>query len=114
WSRPIVAPCSLSASASTNRATPRAIWLPVCCWEKNRPTLPLSNWLSPGVRERFGRPARVAFVQLVEGPTLDAAAEGVVAGLTAARLKAGVDYELHKYNAQGDLSQLPLILANVK
>jgi ABC-type uncharacterized transport system substrate-binding protein len=67
-----------------------------------------------GVRERFGRPARVAFVQLVEGPTLDAAAEGVVAGLSEARLKAGVDYELHKYNAQGDLSQLPLILANVK
>src|SRR5262245_64596603 len=35
-------------------------------------------------------------------------------GLDAAGLKAGVDYELHKYNAQGDLSQLPLILANVK
>src|SRR5262245_30418051 len=67
-----------------------------------------------GVRERFGRPGRVAFVQLVEGPTLDAAAEGVVAGLEAAGLKSGVDYELHKYNAQGDLSQLPLILANVK
>src|SRR5262245_20814064 len=67
-----------------------------------------------GVRERYGRPARVAFLQLVEGPTLDAAAEGVVAGLEAAGLKTVVDYALHKYNAQGDLSQLPLILANVK
>ncbi len=67
-----------------------------------------------GVRERYGRPARVALVQLVEDPTLDAAAEGVVAGLAASGLKAGVDYELQKYNAQGELSQLPLILANVR
>ncbi len=63
---------------------------------------------------RHDRPARVALVQLVEDPTLDAAAEGVVAGLAAAGLKAGVDYELQKYNAQGEMSQLPLILANVK
>src|SRR5262245_38412166 len=67
-----------------------------------------------GVHERFGRPARVAFVQSVDAPTLDAAGEGVIAGLDAAGLKAGVDYELHKHNAQGDLSQLPLILANIK
>jgi ABC-type uncharacterized transport system substrate-binding protein len=67
-----------------------------------------------GVRERYGRPARVALVQLVEDPTLDAAADGVVAGLTAAGLKAGVDCELQKYNAQGEISQLPLILANIK
>jgi len=66
------------------------------------------------VRARLGRPARVAFVQSAEGPTLDAAAEGVVAGLDAAGLASGVDYELQKYNAQGDLSQLPLILATVK
>src|SRR5262245_7583870 len=66
------------------------------------------------VHARWGRPARLAFVQLVDAPTLDAAGEGVIAGLDAAGLKAGVDYELHKHNAQGDLSQLPLILANVK
>jgi ABC-type uncharacterized transport system substrate-binding protein len=67
-----------------------------------------------GVRERYGRPARVALVQLVEDPTLDAASDGVVAGLTAAGLKAGVDCDLQKYNAQGEISQLPLILANIK
>jgi ABC-type uncharacterized transport system substrate-binding protein len=67
-----------------------------------------------GVHTRFGRPARVAFIQLTDSPTLDQATEGVVAGLAAAGLKPDADYELQKYSAQGDLSQLPQMLAVVK
>jgi putative ABC transport system substrate-binding protein len=53
-------------------------------------------------------------VQLVEGPTLDPAADGVLAGLKEAGLRDGADFELKKHNAQGDMAQLPLILAHVK
>jgi ABC-type uncharacterized transport system substrate-binding protein len=67
-----------------------------------------------GVHTRFGRPARVAFIQLSDSPTLEQAADGVVAGLAAGGLKPDVDYELQTYNAQGDLSQLPQMLAAVK
>jgi ABC-type uncharacterized transport system substrate-binding protein len=67
-----------------------------------------------GVRERFGRPARIALVQLSESPTLDAASDGVLAGLREAGLTPDHDFVLLKYSAQGDMSQLPLILANVK
>ncbi len=67
-----------------------------------------------GVATRFDRPAKVAYVQLVEGPALDEAARGVFEGLAAAGMKMDRDVALHTFNAQGDLSQLPQIFETVK
>lgn len=67
-----------------------------------------------GVASRYDRPAKVAFVQLVEGPSLDEAARGIFEGLAAAGLKKDKDITLQTYNAQGDLSQLPQILETAK
>ncbi len=67
-----------------------------------------------GLGAKLGHPAQVALVQLVESPSLDAATEGIIAGLEQAGLKPDRDIAVRKYNAQGDLSQLPLILDNVK
>jgi len=66
-----------------------------------------------GVGTRKNRPAKIAFVQLVEGPTLDEAREGVYSGLKNAGLIAGKDIEIKTYNAQGDLSQLPQIFQSL-
>jgi ABC-type uncharacterized transport system substrate-binding protein len=67
-----------------------------------------------GVGSRLGRPLKVAFVQLVEGPALDEATRGVFEGLELAGLKTGSDIEVRKFNAQGDLSQLPQIFESIK
>ena len=67
-----------------------------------------------GVASRYGRPAKVAFVELVEGAALGAAARGVLEGLTDAGLVANRDFEVKRFNAQGELSQLPQIFQTVK
>jgi len=66
-----------------------------------------------GVQARLGRPLRVAFVELVEGPSLEAAAKGISQGLKDAGLESGRDITIQKYGAQGDLSQLPQIFQTV-
>ncbi|MBI1314424.1 hypothetical protein GC176_24280 [bacterium] len=67
-----------------------------------------------GAGSRLGRPLKVAFVQLVEGPALDEATRGVFDGLGLAGLKTGPDIITRRFNAQGDLSQLPQIFESTK
>ncbi|HWL10503.1 MAG TPA: ABC transporter substrate-binding protein [Planctomicrobium sp.] len=67
-----------------------------------------------GVRARENRPLKVAFVQLVEGPAIDDATEGVFAGLAHAGLKTDQDITVKRYNAQGDLAQLPQIFQTIE
>ncbi|MEM8678794.1 MAG: ABC transporter substrate-binding protein [Planctomycetota bacterium] len=62
-----------------------------------------------GVQSRFGRPARVAFVQLADGVALEAAARGVQQGLVESGLVLNEDIEIKHYHAQGQLVQLPQI-----
>jgi ABC-type uncharacterized transport system substrate-binding protein len=67
-----------------------------------------------GVASRYGRPAKVAFVQLVENTTLDQAKRGVFEGLTDAGLVTNRDVTIQEFSAQGDLSQLPQIFQTLK
>lgn len=65
------------------------------------------------VRQRLGRPFKIAFVQLADGPALDDATQGVFDGLQELGLKQDRDFTLRKFNAQGDLSQLPQIYQTI-
>lgn len=67
-----------------------------------------------GVRSRYGRPAKVAFVQLVENPTLDGARRGVRQGLEDAGLVFDRDVSVQEFSAQGELAQLPQIFQAVR
>ncbi len=60
-----------------------------------------------------GRPAKVAIINLVENKVLEDAEDGVVAGLEWSGLKANQDFIVKKYSAQGELGQLPQIIAAV-
>lgn len=66
-----------------------------------------------GVRSRFDRPAKVAFVQLSDGLALEEAQRGIFEGLAAAKIIKGQDIVVTPFNAQGDLSQLPQIFATI-
>lgn len=65
------------------------------------------------VPQKNGRPARVAMINLVENKTLEEAEEGVVAGLEWSGLKAGYDFTIKKYSAQGEIAQLSQIIGAV-
>jgi ABC-type uncharacterized transport system substrate-binding protein len=67
-----------------------------------------------GVASRYGRPAKIAFVQLADGPALSDATQGAFDGLAAAGLKNGTDITIQSFNAQGELSQLSQIFDAVK
>lgn len=67
-----------------------------------------------GVASRYNRPAKLAFVQLVESSTLDEAARGVFEGLADAGLVKDRDLEIQQFSAQGELSQLPQIFQAVE
>lgn len=58
---------------------------------------------------RYGRPARVALINVVDNPSLSRAEAGFEAGMKSLGLRPGQDYTLRKYNAQGDMSALPQI-----
>ncbi|MDX9981474.1 MAG: ABC transporter substrate-binding protein, partial [Lentisphaeria bacterium] len=58
---------------------------------------------------RRGRPFRLALVNLVSNPLLDAAEQGVLRGLTDAGFREGTDFTVARYNAQGEISQLPAL-----
>jgi ABC-type uncharacterized transport system substrate-binding protein len=60
-----------------------------------------------GVRSR---PARVVLVNLVQSRVLEDAEEGLLRGLREAGLAEDVDFTLKRYNAQGEISQLPALL----
>ncbi|MGD0222695.1 MAG: ABC transporter substrate-binding protein [Terriglobia bacterium] len=63
---------------------------------------------------RLGRPAKVAMVQIVDNPVIDESCDGVIKGLEEAHLKQGSDFVVRRYNAQGDVTQLPLIMSAIK
>ncbi|HCE44973.1 MAG TPA: hypothetical protein DET40_15645 [Lentisphaeria bacterium] len=59
---------------------------------------------------RLGRPFRIAMVDLVQNMTLEAGENGVLRGLRESGLRENDDFTLKRYNAQGEISQLPAIL----
>ena len=63
---------------------------------------------------RRGRPAKVAMVQIVDNPVIDESCDGVIKGLEEAHLKQGSDFVVRRFNAQGDVTQLPLIMSAIK
>lgn len=63
---------------------------------------------------KLGRPARVAMVQIVDNPVIDESCEGFIKGLEEAHLKQGTDFVVRRFNAQGDVTQLPLIMSAIK
>ncbi|TAM79824.1 MAG: hypothetical protein EPN47_18725 [Acidobacteria bacterium] len=66
------------------------------------------------LRAKLGRPARVAMVQIVDNPVIDESCEGFIKGLEEAHLRQGADFVLRRFNAQGDVTQLPLIMSAIK
>jgi ABC-type uncharacterized transport system substrate-binding protein len=66
-----------------------------------------------GLEQATGRTARIAYVELMESPTLDEAHAGLLAGLMESGLAQGADFEMRRYSAQGEIAQLPQIMANV-
>jgi len=63
---------------------------------------------------RLGRPAKVAIVQIVDNPVIDKACEGVIKGMEEAQLRQGTDFVVRRFNAQGEVAQLPLIMSAVR
>ena len=59
---------------------------------------------------RVGRPYRIAMVNLVQNPLLEAAEQGVLRGLREAGFQAQDDFTVKHFNAQGEIAQLPAIL----
>lgn len=66
-----------------------------------------------GLHSKFGRRAKLAFVELSDGPALDEAERGFLEGLAAAGLSKN-DIDVHHFNAQGEISQLPQIFAAIE
>lgn len=62
------------------------------------------------LRSLYDRPLRIAMVDLVQSRPLELSEAGVVRGLREAGLAEGEDFILKKYNAQGEIAQLPAIL----
>lgn len=62
------------------------------------------------VKARFGRPARVAIINLVEASGLELGYQGILRGLREAGIEPGDDIVIHDYNAQGDIAQLPSLI----
>lgn len=65
------------------------------------------------LHEKYGRPAKLAVITLVENPALDQAMDGVRQALKEAGMVEGTDVVLIKYSAQGDPSILPQIASTV-
>ncbi|MCX6985007.1 MAG: ABC transporter substrate-binding protein [Lentisphaerae bacterium] len=59
---------------------------------------------------RLGRPFRISMVNLVQNPPLEAAEAGVLRGLRESGLNENEDFTLKRYNAQGEIAQIPAIL----
>ncbi len=54
------------------------------------------------VAQRFGRPAKIAIVNMADNPALNAAQGGLLIGLKRSGLVEGRDFTLRYYNAQGE------------
>ncbi|MEI6809380.1 MAG: ABC transporter substrate-binding protein, partial [bacterium] len=77
-------------------------------------TLPVALLKEAGIYHhpsaRFGRPFRIAVVNLVHNALLESAEQGVVRGLREAGFAEKVDFTIKYSNAQGEIAQLPAIL----
>ena len=62
------------------------------------------------VASRFGRPARISLVNLVQAHDLDEAEKGMWRGLRESGLAEGTDFVVRRFNAQGEIGQLPAIV----
>jgi ABC-type uncharacterized transport system substrate-binding protein len=76
------------------------------------------NWrISPAIQTLLdgqqGEPARIALINLVDNPLLEKAVEGIGMGLLESGLRAGDDYVLKRWSAQGEIGQLPQIVEAV-
>ena len=61
-------------------------------------------------RARFGRPFRIALVNLVQNPLLDSSEAGVLRGLKESGFEENEDFVVKRYCAQGEMAQLPALL----
>jgi ABC-type uncharacterized transport system substrate-binding protein len=65
------------------------------------------------LQAKNGRPLKIILVNLIENDSLLNAIQGVEDALAKKGLRAGVDFTLKKFCAQGDMNQLPQILDQV-
>jgi ABC-type uncharacterized transport system substrate-binding protein len=63
---------------------------------------------------KLGRPARVTIVQIVDNPLINESCEGIIKGLEEAHLRQGRDFIVRRFDAQGDVTQLALIMSAIK
>ncbi len=59
---------------------------------------------------KYDRPAQIAMITLLENPTLEQAAKGVLEGLQESGLIEKTDFVLKNYSAQGEIAQLTSIM----
>jgi len=59
---------------------------------------------------KYDRPAQIAMITLLENPTLEQAAKGVIEGLQESGLVDKTDFVLKNYSAQGEIAQLTSIM----
>ncbi len=62
------------------------------------------------LRSLRGRPARIAMINLVQARVLELGEQGVLRGLKESGLEEDMDFTLRRYNAQGEIAQLPTLL----
>jgi putative ABC transport system substrate-binding protein len=62
------------------------------------------------IHKRFERPLKVAMLTLVENRSLEESQDGVEDGMQWSGLIKDVDYQMKKYSAQGEISQLTQII----
>jgi ABC-type uncharacterized transport system substrate-binding protein len=62
---------------------------------------------------KLGRPAKVAIVRIVDNPLINESCDGVIQGLEETHFKHGSDFVVRQFNAQGDVTQLALIMSAI-
>jgi ABC-type uncharacterized transport system substrate-binding protein len=63
-----------------------------------------------GISSRYGRPAKIAVVNIGRSSSLDAAREGLEEAIGNSGLVKNKDYTIRDYNAQGDIALLPQMI----
>lgn len=74
----------------------------------------LSSNVFKNLHLKYNRPAQIALITLLENPTLEQAADGVLKGLQESGLKNLTDFNIKKFSAQGEISQLTSIMDAVQ
>jgi ABC-type uncharacterized transport system substrate-binding protein len=66
------------------------------------------------VSARLGRPFRIAMVTLVQNPLLEISENGLLHSLSEAGFKEKEDFTVRRFNAQGEIAQIPAMLDAAK